>query len=356
MTTTLHIAMEDALLTVGPRGLREAAALAGQRPRCVAVDPARPSRVYCGTGAAGLWRSDDAGSTWSPVGPGIRHPHVSAVAVAREDTGRGFGVVYAGTEPSAVFRSSDGGDSWEELRGLLELPSAGSWSFPPRPETHHVRWIAPDPGSATRLFVAVEAGALVRTDDGGRTWRDREPGGPRDTHTLVVHRLDPERLYSAAGDGYFESEDGGRTWTQPMTGLRHRYVWGCAVAPDDPEVVVVSAAESAHAAHSAGAASSWIYRRSGDEPWVPVEAGLPEPRGATVASLVADPSEAGVLWAADNRGVFRSRDFGLGWEGVDLPWPERFRAQRVAGLAAAPAPRPGGHGAAVDLDGEAGPP
>jgi len=106
---------------------------------------------------------------------------VTAVAVGHAGQADGFGIVYAGTEPSAVFRSDTGGDSSVDLAGLRALPSADTWSFPPRPHTHHVRWIEADASVADRLFVAIEAGALVRTLDGGRTWLDRVRGGPYDT-------------------------------------------------------------------------------------------------------------------------------------------------------------------------------
>jgi len=66
---------------------------------------------------------------------------VTAVDVGQPEQADGFGIVYAGTEPSAVFRSVDGSDSWVDLASLRALPSADTWSFPPRPHTHHVRWI-----------------------------------------------------------------------------------------------------------------------------------------------------------------------------------------------------------------------
>ena len=46
------------------------------------------------------------------------------------------------------------------------LPSSASWSFPPRPWTHHVRWIEPDENNLDYVFVAIEAGALVQSHDG----------------------------------------------------------------------------------------------------------------------------------------------------------------------------------------------
>ena len=195
--------------------------LADRAPRCLAVDPGKPAQLYCGTPRDGLFRSRDSGRNWQPVGPGIDHPMITAVDVWRGKDPDDFGIVYAGTEPSAVYRSDNGGDSWADLAGLHELLSAGTWSFPPRPDTHHVRCIEADVSVADRVFVAIEAGALVRTFDGGETWSDRVGGGPYDTHTAVTHPLAPGRIYSAAGDGYFESIDAGDSWRSPEEGLNH---------------------------------------------------------------------------------------------------------------------------------------
>ena len=86
------------------------------------------------------------------------------------------GAVYAGTEPSRLFRSDDGGESWRELEGLLELPSRPSWSFPPRPWTSHVRWIAPSPHDADLILVGIELGGLMRSSDGGADLAGPSPG------------------------------------------------------------------------------------------------------------------------------------------------------------------------------------
>lgn len=222
--------------------------LKGRAPESIAVDPSDPVRLYVGTWGTGLWRSSDAGRSWEPVGVGIPHDEITAVAVGRVQDLHS-GVVYAGTEPSTLSRSEDGGESWQELTALLELPSSPSWSFPPKPETHHVRWIETDPNSAGKLYVAIEAGALVRSLDGGETWHDHVRGGPIDTHTAATHREASGRLYSAAGDGYFESHDGGESWFRPMDRLRHGYLVGVAVDPGDPDTVVVSGASGPYVAY-----------------------------------------------------------------------------------------------------------
>lgn len=329
---TLYLAMEDVLLAVRERGGGwEVERLLGAALQCVAVDPARPERIYAGTESGGLWRSTDGGRSWAPVGAGVVRPSVTAVAVAAGEDGRP-GAVYAGTEPSAVFRSTDGGETWQALEAFTRLPSARTWSFPPRPQTHHVRWIAADPHDARRVFVAVEAGALVHSEDGGDSWVDRAPHGPYDTHTLALHPLAAGRVYSAAGDGYYESRDGGRSWQSPQVGLRHGYLFGVAVDPADPDAVVVSAASGPRRAYAAAAAATHVYARTGHGAWTPVREGLPEPTGTTISVLATHRDQPHTIYAANNRGLFRSRDAGARWEAIDVPWPGPFREQHVQGL------------------------
>jgi photosystem II stability/assembly factor-like uncharacterized protein len=325
--TTIYVALEEGLLVVrGENGHRDAGPrLEGTAPRCLAADPAHPERVWCGTVGAGVWRSDDAGASWRSAGEALSGLDVSALAV-----GPGEDVVYAGIDPSAMWRSEDAGRRWERLAAMNRLPSAPTWSFPPRPDTSHVRWITLDPAAPDRLYVCIEAGALVHSSDGGQTWTDRVPDGPRDTHTLAAHPGAPGRLYSAAGDGiwrpghgYSESHDGGDTWTRPDEGIQHHYLFGLAVDPGDPDTVVISAADSPMTAHDPRVADSTIYRRHGRERWRQVHEGLPEPEGTVRPLLAANVEERGVFYAASNRGVFRSADGGVSWEPVLAPLPGR---------------------------------
>ena len=306
--------------------------LKGESPESLAVDPETPTRVYCGTWGHGLWRSDDAGRTWEPAGAGIAHPEITAVAVSRSE----HGVVYAGTEPSSVFRSEDAGQTWTDLSGLRELPSSRSWSFPPRPETHHVRWIETDPTAAGRVFVAIEAGALVRTLDGGRTWLDRVEDGPYDTHTAATHPLAPGRVYSAAGDGYFETRDAGEHWSSEVEGLRHHYVVGVAVDPADPDAVLVSAASGPYLAYSPSRAEAYVYRKAGRRSFEPAMEGLPGGRGTIASRFATLAGEPGVVYAANNHGVFRTPDAGRTWASLEIPWPRGAFAHRVEALICVP--------------------
>ncbi|HEX3444212.1 MAG TPA: hypothetical protein VHS80_05805 [Chthoniobacterales bacterium] len=332
----LFLAIDDALvvLPIESHHVRCEMGLTDNDVGCVAVDPFRPEFVYCGTFGSGLWRSDDAGAHWQPVGRGIRHSKIQSVTVSRSERENGRGIVYAGTEPSAIFRSEDGGANWRECGDLTALPSASEWSFPPRPETHHVRWIAPDPHFPGRLFAAIEAGALIRSPDSGITWQDRTTDGPRDTHQLLIHHSVPGRLYSAAGDGYFESTDGGDTWQRFGEGLRHRYLWSIAVDSADPDNIIVSAAASARHSH-ADPAESYLYRRVNGSPWQELRDGLPEPVGRRTAVLSAHPSEPGTFFAAWENEVFCSADGGASWRSLNVPWAKNYRVNELCALTVA---------------------
>jgi len=204
MRTTIYLATACGLAVI--RGCDESwvgeVCLNDKQIQCVAADRTRKGIVFCGTFGNGMFRTGDWGATWNAL-RSFTEPNVTALASSQT------GAFYAGTELSAMYRSEDGGESWCELETLMTLSSAKSWSFPPRPETHHVQSILPDLAHPARLHVAIEAGALVHSDDSGRTWCDRVSSAPRDTHCLAVHPLDPARLHSAAGDGYFESLETG---------------------------------------------------------------------------------------------------------------------------------------------------
>jgi photosystem II stability/assembly factor-like uncharacterized protein len=208
--------------------------------------------AWCGT-SRGVFRSEDAGVTW--VSNGLLGKDVTALTTSHAEPH----VVWAGTGPSQVWRSPDDGAHWVEADGIEKLPSASSWSFPPKPETHHVRWLKSDPTRPGHLFVAIEAGALVHTTDGGRTWRDRVRTGPYDTHELAIHRRAPDVLRSAAGDGYYESQDGGATWSSPHNGLDVGYMRSIAIDAERPDVVLIAGATGPFSAYAAGRSDGHVY-------------------------------------------------------------------------------------------------
>ncbi|HEX5166904.1 MAG TPA: hypothetical protein VFV93_15975, partial [Thermomicrobiales bacterium] len=126
------------------------------KAQCVAVDPSNPDRVYVGTFDDGVYRTLDGGETWTHVSEGIPHKRVLSIAISPSDRVNGLNAVFAGTEPSNLYRSEDDGATWQEFSELPKLPSSPGWSFPPRPWTSHVRWIAPHHADPNLLYVGIE--------------------------------------------------------------------------------------------------------------------------------------------------------------------------------------------------------
>lgn len=334
---TFIIGMQNSLLVIEPSDkLKVHRHLKGTDPQSVVFDPNNPSCAYCGTFGNGLWRTNDGGQTWTIIGKDvISSPYIMSVSI-RQDHRNKSNKIYVGTEPSALYISNNDGHSWEKMGALNSLPSSTSWSFPPRPWTHHVRWIEPDINNINYVFVAVEAGALVQSHDGGRTWMDRVEQSPYDTHTLSTHTKAPGRLYSSAGDGYFESLNYGESWKELTRGLRHQYLYGLAVDSGDPNTVIVSASFGPSTAYVVEDAESFVYRKSDEEEnWKSISNGLPKPHGTTIATLVANPKVAGEFYAVNNHGIFISRDSGISWKGLDIPWPKEYYSQCPRGFAVA---------------------
>jgi photosystem II stability/assembly factor-like uncharacterized protein len=330
--TTLLAGMQNSVLVLESTktGWKTQENLKGTHPQAIAFDHKNPNRAYCGTFGEGLWKTDNSGQIWENIGKNqISNSNITSVSVSslNKEHNR-FSKVYVGTEPSEIYVSSDGGQSWEIMSELNKLKSSKSWSFPPRPWTHHVCWIEPDVNHSDYIFVAIEAGALVQSRDGGRTWIDHNKQGPYDTHTLITHKKASERLYSAAGDGYFESFDYGESWNSPTEGLEHYYLDGLAVDSTNPQNVIVSAASTALQGHYIENAESFVYRRSADgEKWKVVPNGFPEPKGTIITILASDPFNSGEFYALNNRGIFRSTDSGVSWTVFDIPWLKEYLTQ-----------------------------
>ncbi len=303
--------------------------LRGVQPLALAVDPTVPTRVYCATYNRGLWRTEDGGDTWYPVGTPqnyFRPPTDGAldtlattfVSVAPNPDEQGRHAVWVGTERSRLYKSSDYGETFALVTNFEQLPSRPTWSFPPRPDTHHVRWIAHGPNE--EVYVSIEFGALLRSLDGGKTFEDRRPGSPRDTHVLRVHPAAPGRLYAATGDGllqaghaWAESRDSGTTWRYASQGLEAMpYLYGLAVNSGDPDDIRIAASPNPRAAHEVASAS--IYRQVRGN-WVEDAEGLPQAQ-SLIPVLAADSEQAGCWYALSNLGLFQQKPGAQVWQAL----------------------------------------
>ncbi|MFO7663393.1 MAG: hypothetical protein R6X18_12480 [Chloroflexota bacterium] len=192
-------------LAIGNQRIQRAACVPGEdwwvetvlnepvKPVTLAADPANAAHVFAGTNGKGIYHSTDKGETWSHLG--LDGQIVKSIAVSPHNSK----VIYAGVKPAAMFKSVDGGHTWAELDGFRRIPNRWWWFSPAeKPFQPYVMAIAVSPTEPDVVLAGIEFGAVVRSEDGGRSWSGHRQGAIRDCHSLKFHRALPRR-YSAPG-------------------------------------------------------------------------------------------------------------------------------------------------------------
>lgn len=153
------------------------------------------------TGAKRVWRTRDAGKTWTPVSDILDGSFVSAVAIAPSDNR----MVYVGTEKGAIFRSKDGGDTWSENLAGNDVPEFVLTRLAVHPT---------NPQTVYASVANVGHSHVFRSVDGGDRWEDVDRRRLPDIahNSLVIHPDDPARIFVANDAGVFATADGCRTW------------------------------------------------------------------------------------------------------------------------------------------------
>ncbi|MDA8016708.1 MAG: glycosyl hydrolase [Thermoanaerobaculia bacterium] len=264
-----------ALRSVGP-------ALMGGRIADIAIDSRRRSTWYLAVGSGGVWKTENAGVTWTPLFDD--QPSYSVGCVTLDPTRPD--VVWVGTGENVsgrhvgwgdgVYKSADGGQTWQHM-GLEQ--------------SEHIGDIVVDPRDGDVVYVAAEGPlwasggerGLFKTTDGGASWeRLLEIDDDTGVTDLEMDPRNPDVLYAATyqrrrhvwshlaggpGSGVHKSEDGGRTWQRLSVGLPSGDMGkiGLALSPADPDVLyaTIEASEEERGFYrSTDAGGSWQKRNS----------------------------------------------------------------------------------------------
>ncbi len=237
-------------------------ALMSGRIADIVVDPTDQSTWYVGVGSGGIWKTETAGTTWTPIFDGEDTYSIGCITI---DPGNpntlwvGTGENVSGRHVAfgaGVYRSRDGGENWENL-GLND--------------SEHIGMIRVDPRDSNIVFVAAQGPlwsggggrGLYKTTDGGGTWRkvlgdglgntgeDNQYTGVSEVHMDprnpdVMYAVSWQRFRNVAvlmdggpGSGIHKSEDGGETWRELTEGLPDENMGkiGFAISPQQPDVV-----------------------------------------------------------------------------------------------------------------------
>jgi photosystem II stability/assembly factor-like uncharacterized protein len=298
-----------------------------------------------------IQRSDDAGKTWEPVGneftydgvagthqwyDGTQHPWEFARVWRLEPSLSDPDTVYAGVEDAALFKSTDAGQSWTELSGLRKHSSGHLWA--PGAGGMCLHTILQDPNDANRLFVAISAAGSFRTDDGGETWTainhglksewelpdsDAEVG--HCVHNLTMHPSRPDTLFMQKHWDVMRTDDAGDNWHEVSGNLPSDFGFPIAVHAHEPETIYVVPIKS-DSEHFPPEGKLRVYRsRSGGNEWEALTSGLPQEdcyvNVLRDAMSVDTLDSCGIYFGTTGGQVYASPDGGDTWTTAvrDLP-------------------------------------
>lgn len=264
----------------------------------VAVDPAAPSVLYVAASPSGVWKSVDSGAHWSPAGRGLP-ANLGPFPIVEVDPARP-NRVYLGSS-RGVWRSVNGGASWQ----------SANTGFPAAPSLPAVTAIAAVRRPVATAFAGTAAG-LFRTTNGGNSWQRLGRGLPAGVAgtavtSLAVSPSDPQTLYVLfEGGGLFRTRNGGNSWQPATRPPGSQPVTSLVVDPRSPATLYAGLLNG-QVLRSMDGASRW--GAAGRLPGSPSPAVALEPDPFTRRRLYA-----GLPQGAVPGGVFRSDDGGSTWQ------------------------------------------
>jgi hypothetical protein len=244
-------------------------------------------------------------------------------------------VCYAGAEDAALFRTTDGGKTWRELAGLRTHPSAPQWM--PGAGGMGLHTILLDPKNPNRIYIAISAAGVFRSDDAGKTWKpvnkglssqfmpnpDAEVG--HCVHRIAFHPSRPDVIFMQKHWDVMRTDNAGEQWTEVSGNLPTDFGFPIEVNANEPNTIYVVPITS-DSLHYPPDGKLRVYRsRSGGNEWEALTKGLPQ-KDCYVnvlrdASAVDSLDPCGIYFGTTGGQVYGSADNGDTWQPIarDLP-------------------------------------
>jgi serine/threonine protein kinase len=283
-----------------------------------------------------LRSSDDFGKSWItpeeaticfPVDAGLSLKNIWQITLGHPDEPN---VLYCGVEPASLFESHDEGETWSLVRGLFDHPHRPRWM--PGNGGLALHTILLDPLDKQRMYVAISAGGIYRTSDGGRTWTainrgiravnvpNKYPEFGQCIHKVAMHPAHPERLFLQSHWGLYRTDDYGENWRDIANGVPSDFGFAMVMHPRNPECAYIVPVESDQFRCTCDGRLRVYRTRNGGSSWEPLMRGLPQ-KGAyeTVLrdGLATDSLDPLGLYLGTRSGqLFSSRDEGKTWHRI----------------------------------------
>jgi photosystem II stability/assembly factor-like uncharacterized protein len=327
--------------------------------------PADPDRLYASQSSGWfgqvLQRSSDGGKTWAAAGnqfayegavgthtwyDGSPHPYEFKRVWHLEPSLKDPDTVYAGVEDAALFKSTDAGQTWGELPSLRQHESAAGWA--PGAGGLCLHTIVIDPTNNDRMFIAISAAGVFKTDDGGKSWRPANHGLRSNTipdpdaevghcvHRIAMHPSRPDVLFMQKHWDVMRTDDGGDSWREISGDLPTDFGFVVDVHANEPDTVyVIPITSDSH--HFVPDGKLRVYRsRTGGNEWEALTKGLPQ-KDCYVnvlrdAMAVDSLDPCGVYFGTSGGQVYASANAGDSWAPIvrDLPAVLSVEVQTLA--------------------------
>jgi len=290
-----------------------------------------------------LSSSDDFGQIWSePETYGVKFPEESETALKQiwqielghkdePDT------LYCGVEPAALFKSTDAGATWSLVRGLYDHPHRPQWQ--PGGGGLCLHTILPDPVDSKRMHIAISTGGVYRTDDGGDNWQARNigvraqflppeqryPEFGQCVHKIVSHPTNPSRMFLQNHWGLYRTDNAGDSWEDIANNVPSDFGFAMQIDRKDPNTVFIVPLESDQFRCTPEGKLRVFRTRNGGESWEPLGNGLPQEQAFEtvlrdgMSSDRLDPM--GLYFGTRNGKLFGSTDGGDSWQTIAAGLP-----------------------------------
>ncbi len=179
------------------------------RTSAVAIDPVNPNIIYVGTPAGGIWKSINAGSTWTPLSDQLPQIGISGIAIDHTNSNTIF--IATGDKDSSdtysigVLKSTDGGLTWVTTGLTFAGTNTQAGDLIMHPTNNQI------------ILCATTAG-LYRTINGGTTWTV-EQAGDFSQGSVRFKPNDPTVVYATTNNRFYKSTNTGDTFTNITSGL-----------------------------------------------------------------------------------------------------------------------------------------
>jgi len=283
-----------------------------------------------------LRSSDDFGKSWTnpqqaPIrfssDTGVSLKNIWQIALGRPEEPN---VLYCGVEPAALFETRDAGETWSLVRGLFDHPHRPRWM--PGNGGLALHTILLDPADNQRMYVAISAGGVYRTNDGGRCWTaqnqgiraismpDKYPEFGQCVHKIAMHPDRPERLFLQNHWGLYRSDNCAENWTDIANGVPSDFGFAVLMHPRNPDCVYIVPVESDQFRCACDGRLRVYRTRNGGASWEPLMRGLPQKRAYETVlrdAISADSFDPlGIYFGTRSGQLFGSRDEGRTWQKI----------------------------------------